>query len=60
MDASQYKDYILTLTKLTDREMKHVKQRCFDLAKAAEWSEFIRYYEQAFDIALRHADQRNQ
>ena len=58
--ADAIKESILTLTKLTDKEMKRVKQRCFDLATKAEWSKFIRYYEQAFDIALRHAAERNQ
>ena len=57
--ADAIKESILTLTKLTDKEMKRVKQRCFDLATKAEWSKFIRYYEQAFDIALRHAAERN-
>ena len=58
--ADAIKESILTLTKLTDKEMKQVKQRCFDLSKKAEWSKFIAYYEQAFDIALRHAAERNQ
>ena len=57
--ADAIKESILTLTKLTDKEMKQVKQRCFDLSKKAEWSKFITYYEQAFDIALRHAAERN-
>lgn len=35
------------------------KQRCFDLARKAEWSKFIDYYLTAFDIAMRHAEERN-
>ena len=51
---------VLALSKLTDKEVKQVKANCFDLARKAEWSKFIRYYEEAFAIALEHAAQRNQ
>lgn len=39
-------------------EAKAIRRQCFDLARQAEWSKFITYYRQAFDIALRKAETR--
>lgn len=50
---------ILNLCKKDTSERREIKQRCFDLAQKAEWSKFINYYRTAFDIALRHATDRN-
>ncbi len=50
---------VLTLSKKEPKEIEQVKQRCFDLAKEAEWSKFIDYYLKAFEIALKHAQERN-
>ncbi|WP_455634677.1 glycosyltransferase [Parabacteroides sp.] len=50
---------ILALSQKDATEVEDIKQRCFDLARKAEWSKFIDYYLTAFDIALRHAEERN-
>lgn len=39
-------------------EAKAVREACFDLARQAEWSKFIAYYREAFDIALKKAQTR--
>ena len=49
-----------TLTELINTEnMETVRANCFHLAEQAEWSKFITYYYEAFDIALTNAAQRN-
>ncbi|WP_455631700.1 glycosyltransferase [Parabacteroides sp.] len=50
---------ILALSQKDATEVEDIKQRCFDLARKAEWSKFIDYYLTAFDIALRNAEERN-
>lgn len=57
--AEEIMNAILTLSQLSDKQAEEVKKRCFDLARKAEWSKFIDYYQTAFDIALRHAEERN-
>lgn len=54
--ADAIKQEILTLSKADEQEAKAIRQNCFDLAEKAEWSKFIRYYQQAFEIALHHAE----
>lgn len=50
---------ILALSQKDATDIEEIKQRCFDLARKAEWSKFIDYYLTAFDIAMRHAEERN-
>lgn len=50
---------ILTLVEKDEKEIAEIRQRSFNLAAKAEWSKFIAYYEEAFKIALVHADKRN-
>lgn len=50
---------ILALSQKDATDIEDIKQRCFDLARKAEWSKFISYYQTAFDIAIRHAEERN-
>lgn len=50
---------ILALSQKDATDIEDIKQRCFDLARKAEWSKFIDYYLTAFDIAMRHAEERN-
>ena len=50
---------ILALSQKDATDVEEIKQRCFDLARKAEWSKFIDYYLTAFDIAMRHAEERN-
>lgn len=50
---------ILTLTGKDKKEAEEIRMRSFRLAAKAEWSKFIAYYEEAFKIALEHANKRN-
>ena len=50
---------ILTLAGKDKKEAEEIRKRSFCLAAKAEWSEFIVYYEEAFRIALEHANKRN-
>lgn len=50
---------ILTLAGKDKKEAEEIRKRSFCLAAKAEWSKFIVYYEEAFRIALEHADKRN-
>ena len=50
---------ILALSQKDATDVEEIKQRCFDLARKADWSKFIDYYLTAFDIAMRHAEERN-
>lgn len=50
---------ILTLVEKDKKEVAEIRKRSFRLAAKAEWSKFIVYYEEAFRIALEHADKRN-
>jgi len=50
---------ILSLAKKNKKEVTEISKRCFELASRAEWSNFITYYQQAFEIALRNAEKRN-
>lgn len=56
--ANAITESVLSLIQKDSFEVEAIRQRCFDLAKKAEWSEFIAYYQQAFDIALKHAEKR--
>ena len=50
---------ILTLTGKDKKETEEIRKHSFRLAAKAEWSKFIVYYEEAFKIALEHANKRN-
>lgn len=50
---------ILTLTGKDKKEAEEIRECSFRLAAKAEWSKFIVYYEEAFKIALEHANKRN-
>ena len=52
-------EQILKLSETDKSERKAIKERCFALAKKAEWSKFIAYYQEAFSIALANAAKRN-
>ena len=56
--ADAITDSILALSHKTEKQKDTIKKHCFDLAKKAEWSQFIEYYLTAFDIAIRHAEKR--
>lgn len=50
---------ILSLTRKSEKEVEMIQKCCFELANKAEWSNFIVYYETAFDKALASAEKRN-
>ena len=50
---------ILSLVKKSNKEAGEIRKRCFELAKKAEWSKFIVYYQTAFSEALKAAAKRN-
>lgn len=50
---------ILLLIKKDKKEIEEIRKRCFELAKKAEWSKFIVYYQTAFSDALKAAAKRN-
>lgn len=50
---------ILTLAGKDKKKAEEIRKRSFCLAAKAEWSKFIVYYEEAFRIALEHANKRN-
>lgn len=53
------KENILTLAKITPKEVSIIQEHCFKLAKDAEWNKFIVYYESAFAFAIDSAKKRN-
>lgn len=57
--ADAIKESILNLANATAKEITTIHKQCFTLAKQAEWSKFITYYEMAFKVALKHAAKRN-
>ena len=48
-----------SILSLMEKGTKGVRERCFKLAKQAEWSKFIVFYMQAFSFALAAAAKRN-
>lgn len=50
---------ILSLVRKDEKEVEEIRKRCFELAKKAEWSKFIVYYQTAFSDALKAAAERN-
>ncbi|WP_347396384.1 glycosyltransferase [Parabacteroides leei] len=50
---------ILSLVKKNEKEVEEIRKHCFELAKKAEWSKFIVYYQTAFNDALKAASKRN-
>lgn len=50
---------ILRLSQKAPGEVETIKKNCLNLAEQAEWSNFISYYQQAFEIALQNKNRRN-
>ena len=57
--ANAITESVVALAQKDKAEVEQIKQRCFALASQAEWSKFITYYLQAFDIAMTNAAKRN-
>ena len=56
--ADAIKDTVAHYSNLTDRQVKEARSHADRLSRRALWSEFIKYYEQAYDVALRKAEGR--
>lgn len=57
--ANAITESVVALAQKDKAEVEQIKQRCFALASQTEWSKFITYYLQAFDIAMTNAAKRN-
>lgn len=57
--ADAITDSILTLVGKDEKEIDNIRTRSFELASKAEWSKFIVYYEEAFNMALAKVKERN-
>ena len=57
--ADAIKDTIAAFSVMSDDDVKKCRQNAEKLSKKALWSEFIKYYEEAYDIALRKCAERN-
>jgi glycosyltransferase involved in cell wall biosynthesis len=58
--ADVIKDTVAYYSGLTTKEVDACRKNAEKLSKKALWSEFIKYYYEAYDIALRRAEQRKQ
>ena len=56
--ADAIKDTVSEFSSLDDAEIKVIRKRAAALAEKALWKHFIQYYYEAYDIALRNAEQR--
>ena len=56
--ADAIKDTVAQYSNYTTEEVKKCRQNADKLSKKALWKEFIKYYEQAYDMALRMAEAR--
>ena len=58
--ADAIKDSVARFSAMTKKEVDTCRKHADTLSKKALWSEFIKYYDQAYDMALRKALQRQQ
>lgn len=56
--ADKIKDTVVEFSNMSDKEIEKARNNADALSKKALWSNFIKYYYQAYDFALRHAEQR--
>ncbi|MBR6285554.1 MAG: glycogen/starch synthase [Bacteroidaceae bacterium] len=56
--ADSIKDTVCEFASYTPEQVKHVRQKARRLAEKALWKHFIEYYYDAYDIALRKAENR--
>jgi glycogen synthase len=56
--ADYIKDTIAEFSALSEPEIKNIRKKASDIAEKALWKHFIKYYFQAYDVALRKAQQR--
>ena len=56
--ADTIKDTVAQFSSMSKKERDEIRKRAEALSKKALWSEFIAYYERAYDIALSKAEER--
>ena len=58
--ADVIKDTVAEFSNMSQKEIDTCRKKAGELSKKALWSEFIKYYDEAYDIALRRAQKRQQ
>ena len=56
--ADAIKDTVSEFSALKNAEIKKIRKNAADIAEKALWKHFIKYYYEAYDIALRNAQKR--
>ena len=56
--ADAIKDTVSEFSGLKDAEIKKIRKNAADIAEKALWKHFIKYYYEAYDVALRNAQKR--
>ena len=56
--ADAIKDAVADFSSMTEKQVDECRKKAGELSKKALWSEFIQYYYEAYDIALRRAAER--
>ena len=56
--ADAIKDDVARFSNMTDKAVDGCRKKADALSKKALWSEFIKYYDEAYDIALQKAEAR--
>ena len=56
--ADAIKDAVSEFSSLTDAEIKKIRKNAANIAEKALWKHFIKYYYEAYDVALRNAQKR--
>ncbi len=56
--ADNIKETVTEFSNFTQKQIDECRKNAEQLSKKALWSEFIKYYEEAYDIALRKAEER--
>ena len=56
--ADVIRDTITEFAKLPESEVQIIRKNAADIAEKALWKHFIRYYYEAYDVALRNAKER--
>ena len=58
--ADNIKDTVAEFSAFTKKQVDEARKHASELSKKALWSEFIKFYEEAYDIALRKAEERKE
>jgi Glycosyltransferase len=58
--ADAIKDTVAEFSAMTQKQVDECRKKAEQLSKKALWSEFIKYYDEAYDIALRKAEKRKE